>query len=437
MVNNGMRGESALFLRLRRRLTLVCTASTCVILICMAAAALLFSRSQLQQKGEAAFQRNVSAVLIHLRGQTVLDHAWISQTEADSGVTLYLELSGQPLLYHSEHDDLVALARKTALLEHHFDLSEHRWNDVQTRQVLFRFQDGVGLEYRAAAATVPVGRGWTGVLVIQSLAAEQRELTRQVLAFGSFTVLALILLALFAWLFIRRAMEPLMESRRRQSAFIAAASHELRSPLAVVHSSLEAARNAPADKARHFISLADGECMRMSRLVGDMLALANADSGTWSLSREMVEPETLLLEAAESFEETAHQRGIKINLELPPEALPRCNWDCQRIAQVLAVLLDNGISYTPVGGHIHLSASMTGENIRLTVADSGPGIPEMEREKIFERFYRYDQSRTDREHYGLGLCIAKEIVELHGGRIRVEEASGGGAVFVTELPVHL
>lgn len=432
-------GEESLFRRLRLRLTLVCILATGVILLGMAGATLVFSQGQLARRGEAAFQSSVNATLFHVRSQTQLDHTWMSQTEANGNLVLYIELSGRPLQYRGmvggeDRDALIKQASEIALQSYGVDLSGASRPGRQTEQAEFRFTDASGQECRAVAAVVPLEKGNAGVLVIQSLAGEARALMQQRLVFGLFTLLSLCLMALFAWFFTRRALRPLEESRRRQTEFIAAASHELRSPLAVIHASLSAMRDAPPEKVEHFTEMADSECMRMSRLVGDMLALAGADSGAWTMRPEETEPETALLDVAEGFEAAAAEKGVRLTVELPEEALPRCLWDRQRIVQVLTILTDNGLSYTPGGGSLRLSAAPIRDGVRFTAADTGPGIPDGEKERVFTRFFRSDQSRTDREHYGLGLCIAKEIVELHGGSIWIEDTPGGGATFVVELP---
>lgn len=432
-----MSREEQLFRRLRQRLTLLCTAATGVILIAMALAALAVSQSQLTAKSEAAFQREVSATLYYLRSQTVVDHTWISQTESEGGLILYTELSGRPLLYgsmDSERVRLIELARKVALQNYDFDLAYEPSSLYQAQRQDFSFRDSDGQRYRAVAARLSQEKGWVGLLVLQSLAAEEGELWVQRLAFGGFVAAALCLLALFAWYFTRRALGPIEESRKRQTEFIAAASHELRAPLAVIRTCLPAIGGTDSEKEKHFTLMAEGECDRLARLISDMLALANADSGTWSMNPAPVEPETLLLEVVEQFETPARGKRVALEVSLPEEALPCCSWDGQRITQLLSILVDNGICYTPSGGKLSLRVERAGRQISLTVSDNGPGIPDGEKERVFERFYRADSARTDREHYGLGLCIAREIAQLHEGSLAVVDAPGGGACFVALLP---
>lgn len=431
--------EAKLFQRLRLRLTLVCTAATGIILIAMALSALAVSESQLADRSEAAFDSSVNAILYHLRSQTVVDHTWISQTEAGGNLKLYLELSGEPLLYYqSESDEVKALvshARKKALQEYALNFDTPPDLRYQAGEHRFEIQDATGQRHRAAVGQVIQEKGWLNVMVLQSMAAQEQELIAQRAIFGAFVAVALILLALFAWLFTRYAVRPIQEIRRRQTEFIAAASHELRAPLAVVRNCLSATRGTDIEKAEHFTEMAIGECDRMSRLIGDMLSLANADSGTWTIHPAPVEPETLLLEAAEHYERAAHEKGVRLSVTLPEQPLPRCNWDGERILQLLTVLVDNAISYTPMGGTVCLSGTPAGERVRLCVADSGPGVPDGEKEHIFGRFYRGDTARTERTHYGLGLCIAREITELHRGTVAVADAFGGGAVFMVHLPI--
>ena len=156
----------------------------------------------------------------------------------------------------------------------------------------------------------------------------------------------------------------------------------------------------------------------MSRLVDDMLSLANADNQSWSIHPTLLEPETLVLDVYENFERIAHKKGISLTVNLPDIPMSKINADKERMIQVLTILLDNALYHTPQGGRITLTAVQSYRQIEIHVSDTGPGIPDPLKEKNFERFYRQDTSRTDREHFGLGLCIAREITSLHHGRLR-------------------
>jgi len=142
----------------------------------------------------------------------------------------------------------------------------------------------------------------------------------------------------------------------------------------------------------------------------------------------------MLLRGGERFEPLAREKGLSISVRLPQSALPRCSCDPQRIQQLLSILVDNAVSYTPPGGAIVLRAERGRRSVRFLVSDSGPGIPDEQKKLIFDRFYRGDASRTGREHYGLGLSIAHEIAALHRGALTVQDGPEGGAEFVLALP---
>ena len=216
---------------------------------------------------------------------------------------------------------------------------------------------------------------------------------------------------------------------------MAAASHELRAPLTVILSSLSAMKHAPLQKQQQFANHIQEEGQRMKRLIGDMLSLANADNNNWSFYPALVEPDTLLLDVYERYQPRACEKGIRLDIHLPESEVVPQKWDADRMAQVLEILLDNAISYTPMGGCIQLILLQKREYTQYQVADNGPGIPDDKKAAVFQRFYRADPSHHDRNHFGLGLCIAEEIVRLHRGQIRVEDAPGGGALFtVTIIP---
>ena len=143
--------------------------------------------------------------------------------------------------------------------------------------------------------------------------------------------------------------------------------------------------------------------------------------------------DTLLLNAAESFEPLAAAKHIRQIITLPEESLPDCICDADRIRQLLVILLDNALSYTPSGGTVRITLSFDAR-FHLTVSDNGPGIPDHEKQAVFDRFFRADASRSDHTHYGLGLSIALQIVKAHHGTITVSDAEGGGACFAVTLP---
>jgi signal transduction histidine kinase len=167
-----------------------------------------------------------------------------------------------------------------------------------------------------------------------------------------------------------------------------------------------------------------------------MLQLAGADNQShMSYNPEQVNPEAPVLSAYESFQGMAAAKNITLRLELPKVSLHKISCDRERIEQLLAILIDNAIRHTPEGGCIVLGVTIKRRQARFTVADNGPGIPDSQKPHVFERFYRGDSSRQAKDHYGLGLSIAREIADLHKGKLTVEDALEGGCLFT--LSIHI
>lgn len=145
--------------------------------------------------------------------------------------------------------------------------------------------------------------------------------------------------------------------------------------------------------------------------------------------------ETLLLNLYENFESLAMQKRRALLLSLPDTPLPKALCDPEKITQLLSVLIQNALSYTPEGGQITLSAHTSGRKLLLSVTDTGCGIPDSQKALVFERFYRTDSSRSQKGHFGLGLCIAADIAKAHRAKITVADNSPCGTVFTLHLPL--
>ena len=197
---------------------------------------------------------------------------------------------------------------------------------------------------------------------------------------------------------------------------------------------VQAMEKATPKESERFHQIIQKEVGRMSRLIGDMLAVANADSRSWNMLFAPCELDTLLLDTYEKYEPLMQEKGLSLNVSLPDDALPPCTCDASRISQTLGILLDNAISYVPPKGRVELTLSFDTRHFYLSVSDNGPGIADEKKEAVFQRFYRGDSSRTDKEHFGLGLSIASEILRFHKGSLKVTDTPGGGSTFLLSLP---
>jgi signal transduction histidine kinase len=226
-------------------------------------------------------------------------------------------------------------------------------------------------------------------------------------------------------------LENLFYTQRR---FLADVGHELRTPLTVIKGNLGLMRKIKEFDEESLASIED-EVDRLTRMVGDLLLLAQAESGKIPLAHELVELDTLLLEALNQMKVLAHDR-VKLNLGNIDQVLV-CG-DRDRLKQVIVNLIGNAINYTPKGGEIVVGLGKVTDRAQLTVTDNGPGISPDDLPHIFERFYRGEKSRTrqkDGKGFGLGLSIAYWIVRNHGGRIEVNSTMGQGTTFCVWLPL--
>jgi two-component system, OmpR family, sensor histidine kinase BaeS len=228
-------------------------------------------------------------------------------------------------------------------------------------------------------------------------------------------------------------LEQASRLRRQMTADIA---HDLRTPLSVILGYTEALNDGKLQTTPEIANTLHQEAQHLNRLIDDLRTLSLADAGELPLHRSLASPALLLERAASSYRMQATQQDITIRTESAP-GLPAIYVDSQRIAQVLGNLVSNALRHTPAGGTVTLSAHMQSGAVILCVHDTGSGISPEDLPHVFERFYRGDRARTNNGESGLGLTIAKSIVEAHGGSVRVASQPGEGTAFAVRLPVTL
>ncbi|MEK6207521.1 MAG: ATP-binding protein [Chloroflexota bacterium] len=235
-------------------------------------------------------------------------------------------------------------------------------------------------------------------------------------------------------------VQDLTNLRRLQTVrrdFVANVSHELRTPLAALKAMAETLEAGAIDvptAARDFVRRMIGEIDRLTELVEELLLISRLESGQPVIVPAVVSPAALLEEARDRLGALVQRAGLRLVVD-PGDRLPAVAADRERVAQVFANLVHNATKHTGSGGEIRISATRSGNAVAFAVRDTGEGIAESDLERIFERFYKSDRSRSDGGS-GLGLSISKHIVEAHGGTIRATSAgTGGGTTFTFTLPV--
>ena len=359
-------------------------------------------------------------------------------------------------------------------------LSPQARENAQKGLPTFETVEGPG-RYPVRILTMPVVEGGRVVNLVQvgmSLEMTETTLRRFLLTMAALFPVGLLLAGGGGWLLARRALRPvdrIAETARRISAehlaarledtgaddelnrlvgtlndmlerldasfhqvrqFSADASHELQTPLTILKGEIEVALRSPrtADEYRAVLTSALEEIDRLTRLVDGLLLLARADAGVLRMDRRPVDLTKLVEDVCGQAKVLADARGVILRPEgMEPLTI---SGDYDRLRRMLLNLVDNGLKYTPSGGRVGISLRREGPWAALRVADTGIGLSPEEQKKIFERFYRSPEAKSRGEGgAGLGLCIARSIVEAHGGKIRIESAPGQGSAFTVLLPL--
>lgn len=277
----------------------------------------------------------------------------------------------------------------------------------------------------------------TGELIVVQLArnlSSQRENLRIYFLIVVLIILLGIIVSILLGNFLaKRALYPIKRSYEQQRNFLADASHELRTPVAVVLANLEAVL-ANKDKTiasqEEWIDNAYTEIKRTKSLVEDLLFLAKADAGERIGSFEPIDLSYLILEISESLNSLAVKKGVNLITNISDIELFTLG-DKKRITELFTILIDNALKYTDSGGDVTIDVNATDYEITVSISDTGIGIAKEEQEKIFDRFYRVDKARSRRESgTGLGLAIAKLIIEDHKIALKLDSEEGVGTTFI-------
>ena len=222
-------------------------------------------------------------------------------------------------------------------------------------------------------------------------------------------------------------------------AFVAQASHELRTPLTNIRLHVETAIDDGQDEPQvraQCLNVINQESRRLERIVAEMLSVAEIDAGSFSLSRDDVSPAVLFEQLEEDYRPQAAKKQIDLVFDLPPK-LPVLHGDRDKIMLALHNLVGNAIKYTPAGGRVTVQVDVEAGQLTVQVADNGIGIRDQDAARIFEKFYRAKDKRVAKiTGSGLGLALARQVIQLHGGDITVESHIDKGSTFTLALPIQ-
>jgi two-component system sensor histidine kinase CiaH len=242
---------------------------------------------------------------------------------------------------------------------------------------------------------------------------------------------AIVVATIGGWFLAGKALTPVQEAFERQNAFVADASHELRTPLAVIRANAEflQEREPASEEASEIVSETD----RLASLVDSLLAVARGDTNG-AVAYDELDLGAVVEGSAASMRSLATERGIALDVSAAPEL--RIRGSREQLRQLVVILVDNALRYTGAGGQVEVNVARRDGSAVVAVTDTGIGIPPDALGQVFERFYRADEARTrDSGGAGLGLAIARKLVDEHGGRIAAESTPGEGSTFTVTLPL--
>ncbi|MES2125518.1 MAG: ATP-binding protein, partial [Gemmatimonadota bacterium] len=250
--------------------------------------------------------------------------------------------------------------------------------------------------------------------------------------FGGAALAALILVAVAGSVLVGQSTRPIEHSIEQMRRFMADAAHELRTPLSVLRNRAEIALQQPRDESAYRSALAgiEAESTRLARIVDDLLTLARAESDQRPVERSRIFLDDIVLDAADAARVVGLRKGVTVTVGEFEEAA--IDGDSHLVRQLVMILLDNAVKFTPAGGLVTVRVGRQGEDSLVSVTDNGAGIPPEQLQLVFERFYRGDPARQrtpeSASGAGLGLSIARWIAEAHGATLTLATAPGGGTV---------
>ncbi len=300
------------------------------------------------------------------------------------------------------------------------------------------FQPENGKTYYGILCSVYTGTGYLNLAIVKEKSGITAFLPT-VLHYFLIWLIVLIAVLLVSILIIRQAMKPTEQAMQSQKNFIAAVSHELKTPLAVMLSTSDVIETLPdcTVNIKNHVALIETEISRMTRLIQNLLLLSSIDAGSWAIQKSEINVDTLLINLYEKFENICKQKAIDLQIEIPEECFPSLISDEDRLNQIISIFLDNAISYSPEQSAILLEASIKKNHLEISIIDHGIGISEEDKKHVFDRFYRCDKSRTKKEHFGLGLSIANELIAILDGKIYLKDTPGGGCTFTITIPYSI
>lgn len=368
------------------------------------------------------------------RRRLIHGDSYLAQLETKHRLIIYIEENDTPFFFpgafkpRTERTRLLHQAQELAAAEGIFPNS-HPISSNLLQSSLLEIEGGRHDSYLGCVTITNTSAGYKKLILLQDITVNRMRLVRTALLYLLIDILGILLLFLTGKRFVGRSLKPLEEMYKKQQDFAASASHELRSPLAVIRTAADAAAAAPGQQEK-YLTVIRNECQRGNALVKNLLLLASVQQENWGVKKQYFELDEMLLHLMELYEPLCSAKNASLLLTLPDEPLSPVYADPELCLQIFTILLDNAIAYgLQDAGRIVLSAGRAQSRTAVCVTDFGPGISDEDKALIFDPFYRQDKSRNAKAHFGLGLSIAARFAGLQDVELHVRNTEGGGSTF--------
>ena len=418
-----------IFPNVQKKLTILYVLTSEIILTAALAITAVLYTKFLYQKQTETFQANIFHVVSTLQNGSAVSDSWLDELSYRENLLIHIEENGTPLLYNTS--DKLHAGQETLIQTAKDYIRENYLTSItgsSYQSPLFKVTGAGQGTFLCAYISLSNNRHYQDIYLLNDISHLKSD---------GFTLLFYLLLIEFVSCiclfylghrFVRLALTPVRENQKLQNDFIAAASHELRSPVMLIQNAASSAQQFH-DQTDYFHNLIQQECMRMSSLIQDLLTLTISPSDTEEVFIEY-DPDTLLLEIYEKYLTLCKAKNLHLRLESAdyltdsPTSIPGY------LSQVIRIFLDNAIAYSPSGETVTLRMSVNKNDIYFSVIDHGCGIADEDKKKVCQRFYQGDISRSSKEHFGLGLSIAQKYTTSLRGKILLEDTPGGGCTFI-------
>lgn len=467
-----------MFPRLQRKFVILYTFSTGLIMTFILSVAFLFYVSSQDNRQRSAFQEHLFTLTAQMQTDSEFTDSFLAQMEQNNKLLIYIEENDIPFFFPgafrscTPRATLLTYAKNAAKKEYIYDDSHPISSNILQSSV-FQITGDKKDTYLGNVLILRTSSGYKRLTLLMDITGYRHRLLDTGCIYLLIDLCGILLLFLSGRWFVGRSLKPLEETCQKQQDFVAAVSHELRSPFAVIRTTADAITanavaadtvagsavsagavsvnavsadkvSVGAEEYNRGLAVIKDECRRGSSLIQNLLLLVTAEQKEWAVKKQDFEIDELLLNLLEIYEPLCRSKGGALLLHLPQEPLPSVSADPDLCRQIFTILLDNAVAYaltdplSPDADHaarntdryqILLRADISHGHICVRVTDHGPGIPDEEKTLIFDRFYRSDRSRNDKEHFGLGLSIAAALAKIQGLRLAAEDTEGGGSTF--------